>query len=78
MKYEVDAEILAKTARCDKGFSCLKHERPDLCRVKACIAGEIYFIQCSETLECPYKVQFGKEFMCTCPTRKALFHRYGV
>ena len=76
--YTVSKETIAKTLRCNKGFSCLKGQNEDLCIVDSCINGEVHFIKCLNKESCAYQGTFGDGVICYCPTRKELYNKHGV
>ncbi|HEY9205303.1 MAG TPA: hypothetical protein VIO58_05230 [Candidatus Methanoperedens sp.] len=78
MELAVSEDIIKKTTRCKKGFSCLSGERKDICRVELCIDDKIHFLKCSYDNFCGYQVPFGYSSVCTCPVRKELFNRYKI
>jgi len=74
---EISEDLLKKTTRCKKDFSCLSGERK-LCRVELCVDDKIHFIKCVSNEPCGYKIPFGYSFVCICPVRKELHNRYGI
>lgn len=77
MDLKIDEEILKKTTRCKKNFSCLSGER-SLCNIELCVNEKIHFIKCVSGESCNYRIPFGYSFVCTCPVRKELHKRYGI
>ena len=78
MKYIISAETIQATANCKKGFSCLNGGRENICKVESTVSGKVIFVKCLNTDNCYYKLSFGQEIICTCPTRKAIFNNYGI
>ena len=78
MDYQVSDEAHSVATKCDKGFSCLKRERKDLCKVDFYIKGKVYFVKCLNEGYCPYKHPFGSSFFCSCPVRKELFDKHKI
>lgn len=76
MNIKVDDNILQKTTKCRKKFSCLSGETP--CGVELCIDNKIHFIKCVSNKSCNYRVSFGYSDVCTCPIRKELYNRYKI
>ena len=76
--YAVSEETIAGTQSCEKGFSCLKGQREDLCLVEYCVNGKVHFIKCLNEESCPYQGTFGDGVICYCPTRKELYNKHGV
>jgi hypothetical protein len=77
-KMEVPPEILAQTTRCEKGFCCLSQMRVELCKVEYYAEYGVLLIRCATPKPCPYKMPYGHAWICTCPTRLAIFKRYHV
>lgn len=76
MKFEIDDDVINETTQCHRDFKCLESENHIYCAVKECVRDEIHFIECDYTDQCNYKMDYGPEFICTCPTRKAIFKKY--
>lgn len=77
MNIEIDDDIIKKTTKCGKKFSCLCGEITQLCKVEECM-GEIIFIKYKEQNLCKYRTYFGYSQVCTCPVRKELYYRYKI
>ncbi|MCX9011739.1 MAG: hypothetical protein OIN66_11535 [Candidatus Methanoperedens sp.] len=75
---KISEDILKKTSRCKKNFSCLSGEISTLCKVEFCIEDKIHFIRCVTTMPCSYKIPFGYSYVCICPVRKELHNRYKI
>jgi len=73
---EIEKEILDKTVHCTKDFDCLKNNNIH-CKVENCVNNEVYFVECCEKNPCNYRVNFGNSHICTCPTRKEIYNKYG-
>ncbi|OGV81210.1 MAG: hypothetical protein A3K19_22505 [Lentisphaerae bacterium RIFOXYB12_FULL_65_16] len=80
MEFAVAQEVRRKTNRCESDFACLACQPQCLCPVVSAIDGGVLFIEpkCEQKMFCTYRMQFGNGTMCTCPTRKELYHRYRV
>lgn len=78
MGFHVSDETTQQTTNCQKGFSCLKGNRNDLCAVEHCVDGRIHFIMCKNQEGCSYQLTFGDDFICICPIRKEPYNRYRV
>ena len=76
--YTVSKKTIAITQRCNKGFSCLKKQREDLCPIDYCLKGEIYIVKCLHEGSCSYQGTLGDGVTCYCPTRKELYDKHGV
>lgn len=74
---EIDRNIIAQTLRCEKNFDCLNNYKHVYCKVENCVNNSVHFIKCLDNNYCTYKMPFGNSFICTCPTRKEIFHKYG-
>ena len=73
---KIDKETLAKTNHCAKNFECLKNEN-HFCKIRkvlSCINSKVIFVNCTEV--CHYKMSFGFNSICNCPTRKEIFNKY--
>lgn len=75
MGLAVSQEILDRTTKCTKGFTCLdtgNGGNRGLCEVAYEAGREVLFLKSKESLNCPYRLPFGLGQICTCPTRYAL------
>jgi len=77
MTYEIDDDIKKRTRQCKKHFSCLEEDGEKLCRVKQCIEGKVYFIECDNEVYCTYQKTYGNSKYCECPVRKEIFDKFG-
>lgn len=73
--YQVSEEIIEKTRACTKNYSCLKYK--PLCEIDHSINNRVHFIKCLNNALCPYKISYGSDFICSCPTRKEIYNKYG-
>jgi len=78
MDIVVSDELLQATTNCRKGFSCLKGNSEDLCKVETCIDGKVHFIRCLNDEFCTYQHAFGVGYFCACPTRKEIYNKYNI
>ncbi len=80
MQYVIAQDVLKRTDRCGHGFSCLSCSKDCLCPVVSAVDGAVVFVdeKCTRKPYCGYRMGFGNGHICTCPTRKALFHQYRV
>ncbi len=74
----IHLDTLRKTKDCPKNFRCLDADDPGTCPVVACIDRKVYLVECKSPNQCPYKIAWGADYTCTCPTRKEIFNRYGT
>jgi len=75
---KIKKEILDKTEHCTKNFDCLKNNNTCCCKVESCINKEFYLVKCCENDSCGYRMTFGTStYICTCPTRKEIYNKYG-
>jgi hypothetical protein len=73
---EITDQTIKETTKCSRDFECLKNENHFcLGNVVNCVAGEVHFVSC--TGNCRYKIRFGVSSFCSCPTRKAIYNKYG-
>jgi len=77
MNIKVDDNILQKTTKCGKNFSCLSGGT-SICSVELCIDNKIHFIKCVSNKSCGYRASFGYSYVCTCPVRKELYNNYKI
>jgi hypothetical protein len=54
----------------------LAGQEDGVCRVEESV-GEVIFVKRPTSAYCPYDVIFGYSHICSCPVRKAIYHRYG-
>ena len=76
MKIEIDIDIIKKTTRCRKDFDCLKNQNHAFKTVSSAMAEEFLWIHCNEK-GCDYYLSFGNSTICNCPTRLAIYKKYG-
>ena len=72
----IEKKILNKTTGCKNNFVCLSGEKNIYCKVDTHISDEVYFVTCLAEINCNYKISFGQKTVCTCPTRKEIYHKY--
>lgn len=77
MDIGISDRVLEATTKCKKDFCCL-NGKGDLCTIADCVNDQILFVQVKDGEYCPYKQQFGNEFICGCPVRKELFDKYRI
>ena len=79
MAYSVAPEIIAKTIWCQKEFACLGQGSCENC-ANCEIVGEnainALFLR-NRKSSCPYYFDFGSAYLCTCPTRYAIYKQSG-
>ena len=76
----VSASILEETTKCEHNFSCLKTTSPlnrPACPVDYANGNNVLFLFSDKLTACPYHIPFGYGTVCTCPTRFAIYKRYG-
>lgn len=78
MKYRIDSHILNETTKCRINFSCLFGKDDCLCEIEHGVKsdGHVIFVKPMENVTCDYIFPFGYSWMCTCPTRKAIYECY--
>ena len=80
MAYIIPPETIAKTIWCANEFACLQVGSCENC-AKCEIVGEnainALFLRNRKTSGCPYYFDFGSGYLCTCPTRYAIYKQYG-
>ncbi len=75
---EIEKDILQKTTKCKKDFSCLKNQGATICKVLNCVNDKVHFVDCTSKVFCDYKMTFGNSSICNCPTRKEIFNKYAL
>ena len=75
---KIDKKVLKKTTECKKNFVCLDNNSNILCKVVDSIKQEIHFVRCLTEIDCNYKLLYGDNCICTCPTRKEIFIKYEI
>ena len=80
MAYSVAAKTVARTIWCEKEHVCLRQGHCDSC-ARCEIVGEnainALFLRNRKSPGCPYFYDFGSAYLCTCPTRYAIYKQYG-
>ena len=76
MALKISQEIIDQTTECDKDFSCLVNNSEPSCKISACIKNA-HFIEKLDRL-CPYYIEYGHQYLCTCPVRKEIHRKYGI
>lgn len=74
---KISQEIIDRTTRCDRDYSCLSESTRDLCEVTHANGENVLFIE-RNPRPCPYKIPFGSSYICTCPTRHELYKKYHI
>ena len=78
MDITISDDMLKKTTKCEKGFSCLSSGR-DVCKAEPSIIKDVVYIECLEETSCPYRFTFGTSgYACECPVRVVLCKRHGI
>jgi hypothetical protein len=78
--YKIDADILNESDKCARNFSCLFSNK-GYCEIEKEFRddGHIIFIKPSKNDDCTYMMPFGfSSFICNCPTRVAIYKKYGM
>jgi len=80
MAYAVAPETVARTIWCENAFACLQQGRCENC-AQCEILGEnainALFLRNRKSSDCPYYFDFGSAYLCTCPTRYAIYRQSG-
>lgn len=72
--YVIDEKTTAET-KCES-FNCLNTENA-FCKSEN-YSANMLFVDGKYTNFCSYKLSFGNSFICRCPTREAIFHKYKI
>lgn len=79
--FVVPEEVLNLTRLCPTEMGCLKDEaersRP-LCPVVFVVAEHATVVDIRGDKRCPYAFDLGTSGICSCPTRYAIYMKYGV
>ncbi|MHC4768852.1 MAG: hypothetical protein ACYTEI_09100 [Planctomycetota bacterium] len=78
MVLNVSNEVRQACRECPRGFSCLDEGSGHLCQVSCCVDGTLHFIICEHDGPCPYKHPLWDRFVCDCPVRREIYHKYRV
>jgi len=74
---KIDKVTIQKTENCKKDFECLSNNNHNFCKVVERLAN-VVFVNPTPEILCNYKLSFGQETICTCPTRKEIYNKYCV
>ena len=79
MKLDIDKEILNKTAKCKKEFSCIHKDDISICKIDFFLTDGILILKCVDNITCSYQKPFDNEiYVCTCPTRNGIYKKYNL
>lgn len=78
MVYEIDKEILNRTTKCEHKLVCLTDGNCPNCDVECRIGGNCVFVKLKEGRSCFYVIPHDGRYICSCPTRCALYEKYEV
>ncbi len=78
MRFEIDEKVLKETTKCKKNFTCLTDISNSCCEVKSCVNDNLIFVDYKCEDKCDYKMSFGNEYICNCPTRKNIYKKNQV
>jgi len=71
MKTLVPEDVLKKTVKCPKGFSCLSTGH-GACEITGPAGDEGLFVN-KRNSDCPYRIFYGEKHICTCPAHYCLY-----
>lgn len=77
MNITISDAVRKTTTKCKNKFSCI-NGKEDICAVEDCINDDVLFVKSQYNSSCPYQQQFGNEFICNCPVRKAIYDKYRI
>ncbi len=80
MSYSVAPEVIARTIWCKKEFACLQAggcENCASCEIVGENAINALFLRNRKSSGCPYYFDFESGYLCTCPTRYAIYKQTG-
>jgi len=64
---------------CENDYSCLTEKKcgdRDMCDVKHANGEHVLFLDDKEHALCKYRLAYGYNQICTCPTRFAIYRKY--
>jgi hypothetical protein len=79
MAYAIAPETIARTIWCERKFSCLEEggcENCANCEIVGENAINALYLR-NRKSSCPYYFDFGSAYLCTCPTRYAIYKQAG-
>ena len=79
--YDIPKETLNETTSCRDEFKCLTCEVAKLCEVIRLLEGNGLEVHREVAVRCDYHLEYGINdplYICNCPTRIEIYHRYGV
>ncbi len=71
-------EIHEETNECEKTFKCLNNKKNIYCEVISNVSNKVHFVECLTEEYCNYQFTFGYKCVCSCPTRKEIYNKYGI
>ena len=78
MDLMIREDLLKRAPKCQRGISCIDPERGGpLCLVKQSVNG-VLFVDYKHSIVCPCMLNFGVEYICTCPVRKEIYAQHGT
>jgi len=80
MDFAVSEQVLEKTTKCEHDFSCLESGRcgaEPMCEADHASALTVLHLKGKSPASCSYRMQSLQDPMCTCPTRLAIYDKYG-
>lgn len=78
MAIRISDETIAMTTDCMFSFRCLNGNAKNICKIERCFGDGGCFLSTVNPGVCSYKVSFGHSYICTCPTRSEIYHRYEI
>ena len=62
----IERDVLDKTDKCKKDFSCLSTMGGSMCDVESVLTDDMRIVKCKEP-QCSYTVSYGYSNICKCP-----------
>ena len=85
MMLNISDDALSRTVKCPSNFYCLNDKRHAMCSEAKPLCRVNYYIGKTDLVvtypgneDCPYKVNFGKRYICSCPVRQEIYQRYHI
>ncbi len=78
MDINIREDILKRTTKCEKDFSCISSEGKGLCEAEEPTGYQVLFIIRKSNTPCIYRTPLGTSFFCCCPTRNEIYEQYKI
>lgn len=76
--FDIDPEVVARAAECEKKHICLENSTCKLCKGQYISLGKFCCLEESCGGQCIYCLELDTENICGCPVRIEIFNKYKV